>query len=141
MFYSMIILFNRSGKLKDGKPIHLKAGSEFYFVNDANLVGDETQVSTTYTKELVDVGDKIYIDDGILSFTVVERFQDRVKCIVDNDGILGENKGINFPTHIIRELPAVSEKDKADIELALNLNVDFVSISCVRSIEDIEEVR
>ncbi|KAJ3195436.1 hypothetical protein HK101_000208 [Irineochytrium annulatum] len=130
----------RSGKLKE-KNVFLKAGSDFFFVNDPDLVGDHTKVSTTYTKELVKVGDKMYVDDGLLSFTVLERLEGAIRCSVDNSGYLGENKGINFPSYVIEELPAVSPKDAADITFAISQKVDFISVSCIRTIEDVEEVR
>ncbi|KAI9099745.1 pyruvate kinase [Phlyctochytrium arcticum] len=131
----------RSGKLANGEPVNLTTGDEFYFVNDPDMIGDGTKVSTSYTKELVKVGDKIYVDDGLLSFTVIERLEASIRCKVDNTGLLGENKGINFPSHIIEDLPAVSEKDKEDVSFALNQEVDFISVSCIRNIEDVEEVR
>ncbi|KAJ3118602.1 hypothetical protein HDU96_000063 [Phlyctochytrium bullatum] len=81
----------RSGKLKE-KNVFLKAGDDFYFVNDENLTGDNT-------------------------------------------------RGINFPSYVIEELPAVSAKDAADIRFAISQGVDFISVSCIRNIEDIEEVR
>ncbi|KAJ3109099.1 hypothetical protein HDU97_009217 [Phlyctochytrium planicorne] len=130
----------RSGKLKE-KNVFLKAGDDFYFVNDSELIGDNTRVSTTYTKELVKIGDKMYVDDGLLSFTVLERLDNAIRCRVDNSGYLGENKGINFPSYVIEELPAVSAKDAADISFAISQGVDFLSVSCIRTIEDIEEVR
>ncbi|KAI8816277.1 pyruvate kinase [Fimicolochytrium jonesii] len=131
----------RSGKLKNGEPVTLHAGDEFFFVNDASVVGDNTRVSTSYTKEIVKEGDKIYIDDGLLSFTVLERLADSIRCKVDNSGILGESKGINFPGAFINELPAISEKDKTDIAFALDQDVDFISVSCIRNVEDVEELR
>lgn len=131
----------RSGKLKDGNPVYLEAGQEFSFVNDLNVVGDNTKVSVTYTKKLVDVGDNIYVDDGLLSFKVVERGDDVIKTIVLNSGLLGENKGINCPSHVIEDLPALSEKDRADIYFALDHQADFISVSCIRSFADVEEAR
>ncbi|RKO94027.1 pyruvate kinase [Blyttiomyces helicus] len=131
----------RSGKLVNNQPVKLHAGDDFYFVNDPSVIGDNTKVSTTYTKELVKVGDKMFVDDGALSFTVVERLEDSIRCKVDNTGILGPDKGINFPSHVIEELPAVSEKDARDITFAIEQGVDFISVSCIRNIEDVEEVR
>ncbi|TPX30537.1 pyruvate kinase [Synchytrium microbalum] len=131
----------RTGSLKDEKPVFLKGGDSFFFINDVNEVGDNTKISTTYTKELVSVGDKMYIDDGLLSFTVVERLPNSIRTIVDNSGWLGENKGINFPSYIIEELPAVSPKDEEDILFAIKLGVDFLSVSCIRNVSDVEEVR
>ncbi len=130
----------RSGPLLDGKPVHLHAGSTFYVVN-SETIGDETKVATTYTKKLLAVGDKIVIDDGLISLSVVERVDEGVKCIVDNNGILGEYKGINFPSHVIEDLPAVSEKDAQDLQFALDMQCDFISVSCIRNIQDVAEVR
>jgi pyruvate kinase len=64
-----------------------------------------------------------------------------VKTIVETDGILGENKGINFPQLMIRDLPAVSEKDKNDILFAIENECDFVSVACLRDQADLQEVR
>ncbi|KAJ3411820.1 hypothetical protein HDV05_001662 [Chytridiales sp. JEL 0842] len=130
----------RSGKLKEPS-VWLEAGNDFFFVNEPNLIGDNTKVSTTYTKELVKVGDKIFVDDGLLSFTVVERKENAIRCRIENSGFLGENKGINFPSYIIEELPTISAKDAEDIAFAIEHGVDFLSISCIRTIEDVEEVR
>jgi pyruvate kinase len=51
-------------------------------------------VATNYEKEVVQVGDKIFVDDGHLSFTVLSRTDDGIRCIVDNSGYLGECKVI-----------------------------------------------
>ncbi|KAJ3035703.1 hypothetical protein HDV00_003464 [Rhizophlyctis rosea] len=134
----------RTGRLRDGGPVKLKSGQDFLFVNDLSIVGDETKasmVATTYTKKLLDVGDQVFIDDGLLSFTVTERLENAIKCKVGNSGLLGENKGINFPRHVIEDLPALSEKDKEDINLAIQQDVDFISVSCIRNIQDVETVR
>lgn len=56
-------------------------------------------------------------------------------------GVLGEYKGINFPSHVLEDLPAVSEKDALDLQFALDMECDFVSVSCIRNINDVEEVR
>lgn len=130
----------RSGKLKEPN-VYLEEGQDFFFVNDETVIGDNTRVSTTYTKELVKVGDKMYVDDGLLSFEVLERMPGAIRCRVENSGYLGENKGINFPSYVIEELPTVSPKDMKDIQFAIEQGVDFVSVSCIRHIEDVEEVR
>ncbi len=56
-------------------------------------------------------------------------------------GVLSANKGINFPERTIYDLPAVSAKDKEDLAFALTHNVDFVSVSCLRDEEDVQELR
>ncbi|KAI8930211.1 pyruvate kinase [Entophlyctis helioformis] len=131
----------RTGKLANGGPVYLRKGDEFFFVNDQSVLGDHTKVATTYTRELVQVGDKMCVDDGLLSFAVVERLENSIRCIVENNGVLGENKGINFPERTIEDLPTISPKDSQDIQFALKHDVDFISISCIRDIEDMTEVR
>lgn len=134
----------RSGKLKDGlNQIHLVAGQEFYFYNDPSILGDENGVSTTYTKPVLKAGDRIYIDDGLLSFTVIDRVDsiNGIKCRVDNTGYLGASKGITFPSFVFDELPAISDRDHEDIKLALELDLDLISVSCIRNIDDVEELR
>ncbi|RKO97924.1 hypothetical protein CXG81DRAFT_28751 [Caulochytrium protostelioides] len=130
----------RSGRLRDGKPVFLNAGDEFLFVND-DVLGDQKQISTSYPGQLVNVGDRIYVDDGILSFEVLERLPTGVRTRVCNSGTLGENKGINFPQHSVDDLPAISAKDRTDLQYAIKAGVDFVSVSCIRNIEDVEEAR
>ncbi|KAJ3198751.1 hypothetical protein HDU82_001052 [Entophlyctis luteolus] len=130
----------RTGKLCKTE-VYLTQGSEFLFVNDQSVVGDETKVSSTYTKELLKVGDKLFVDDGLLSFTVKERTPEGILCSVDNSGFLGEFKGINVPAYVVDEIPAVSANDAADISFAMKQNVDFITVSCIREIEDVQEVR
>ncbi|KAJ3289482.1 pyruvate kinase [Rhizoclosmatium globosum] len=130
----------RTGKLAEHE-VYLNAGDDFTFVNDQSIVGDKTKVSSTYTKELLKVGDKLFVDDGLLSFTVKERVANGILCSVDNSGYLGEFKGINMPDYVVEELPTVSAKDAADIAFAMKLNVDIITVSCIRSLEDIQEVR
>ncbi len=48
--------------------MHLRAGDDFYVVNDENTIGDETRVATTYTKKLLEIGDKIGMDLQCRSF-------------------------------------------------------------------------
>lgn len=137
----------RSGRLAGGKPVKLtkgllaNKGSEFQFVNDVNLLGDATQVATTYTKELVHKGDVICVDDGMLSFVVVDRLDNSIKTIVETSGILGENKGITFPHNVIRDLPAISAQDKQDVAFAIEHKIDFISVSSLRDTEDVKELR
>ena len=90
----------RTGKLKDGKEVDLTEGQEFTFFNDEpGKLGDATGVSTTYPclAESVSIGDSIMVDDGLLSFRVIELGPTWVRCRLENSGRLGETKGINLP--------------------------------------------
>ncbi|KAJ3223526.1 hypothetical protein HK099_001004 [Clydaea vesicula] len=130
----------RCGKLVEGKPVFLEEGQDFTFLNDPNAVGDNTRCATSYSEHIVRSGDKIYVDDGMLCFTVVERVEEGVLCKVDNSGWLGENKGINLPRHFL-DLATITQKDKLDIQFAMENKCDFLSISCIRDVSDVEELR
>ena len=60
-------------------PIQLHKCDEFCFFNDTSILGNKSQVATTYTKELLQPGDRIAVDDGLLSFEVIERIENGVK--------------------------------------------------------------
>lgn len=130
----------RTGQVQDG-PLMLKKGDDFFFVNDLTVMGDKSRVATTYTKDLCQIGDHLVIDDGAVSFVVVERLENSIKTTVQNNGYLSANKGINFPERSIDDLPALSSKDKDDVKFAIQQGVDFVSVSCLRDEEDIQELR
>ena len=89
----------RTGKLKDGKEVTLKQGQEFTLVCDEQIIGDNTQVYAHYENlpKVIAQGDTILIDDGLLSMTVKQVSEGRVKCVVLNSGVLGETKGVNLP--------------------------------------------
>ena len=112
----------RTGKLKDGKPVYLEVGSKFTFVNDPSFIGNSSAVASSYTRRIVQPGDNIYVDDGLLSFTVdsIDEQLNQVHCTVDNSGFLGENKGINLPGYLPEDLPALREKDIEDIKVTSN---------------------
>jgi len=63
-----------------------------------------------------------------------------VHTVILNDGILGETKGVNLPG-VTNTLPAVTEKDKADIAFGIKNDVDFIAASFIRKPADVEEIR
>jgi pyruvate kinase len=131
----------RVGKFKDGA-VELKQGQEFTITTDPNVVGDERRVSTTYTglPHDVKIGDQILLDDGLIALRVEERNGRNITCSVINGGLLKEKKGINLPGVAISE-PSLTAKDKKDLNFGLELGVDFVALSFVRSAKDIIELK
>ena len=104
--------------------------------------GDERQVSTTYQALPRDCrrGDTILLDDGLIALQV-ERVDDTdVVCTVTDGGVLKANKGINLPGVAV-SAPALSEKDRHDVDWGLENGVDFVALSFVRRPEDVLELR
>ena len=79
------------------------------------------------------------IDDGNLSFEVIGR-QDRIlELLAENKGEITSGKGVNFPG-VTLNIPAVTEKDLADLKLALDLEIDWIAMSFIRNVEDAEPI-
>jgi len=132
----------RTIKLENGNDVNLVAGQEFTFTTDITVVGNKDVVAVTYagfSKDLT-VGDTILIDDGLIEMEVIATTDADVKCKVLNNGALGENKGVNLPGVSVK-LPALSEKDKADLKFGCEQGVDFVAASFIRKEEDVKEIR
>ncbi|EMP38926.1 Pyruvate kinase muscle isozyme [Chelonia mydas] len=89
---------------------------------------------------VVDVGSKIYIDDGLISLQVKGKGADYVLTEVENGGMLGSKKGVNLPGAAV-DLPAVSEKDIQDLKFGVEQDVDMVFASFIRKAADVHAVR
>lgn len=133
----------RTGMLYTGKneKIQIKDGQKFTLVNE-DVVGDENRVSVSY-KELykdVEPGTKILVDDGAIELKVDEIVDKDIVCTVVHGNPLGSRKTMNLPGTIIR-LPALAEKDIADLKTACEHEYDYVAISFARNLDDIAQVR
>ena len=125
----------------ESKTVELAAGEDFTLtVEDAP--GTAQRVSVTYPKlhEEVSPGQEILIDDGLVAIRVQEIRGGDIVCHVENGGTLSANKSINIPgAHI--QLPALTEKDVADIRFGVENDFDFIAASFVRRAADVEAVR
>ena len=125
----------------DVKSVSLEAGDTFTLTT-RDEVGDQKHVSVTYPKlhEELEPGQEILIDDGLVAIRV-DKIQDGdILCTVENGGTLSANKSINIPgVHI--HLPALTEKDVADIRFGVENDFDFIAASFVRQASDVEAVR
>ena len=131
----------------DVTTIHIRAGQQLTLSTDVAMQskGDETTVYVTY-KTLADelsVGQKIFVDDGLLSLEVASTNpkEGTVLCIAHNDAHLGQQKGVNIPYPFISNLPAVTEQDAIDLKFAAEQGVDFIFASFIRKAADVVEVR
>jgi pyruvate kinase len=130
----------RLGNVANG-PVRLEQDQEFT-ITTRDVPGDATICSTTYAGLPGDVkpGDPILIDDGRVRLEVVKADDTDVVTRVRVAGPISNQKGINLPGVAV-SVPALSEKDVADLRWALHLTVDFVALSFVRSAADAEDVR
>jgi pyruvate kinase len=129
----------RLGKFAAG-PHDLAVGDVFTITTE-DVVGTKDVSSTTY-KGLpgdVSVGDAILIDDGKVGLEVTAVDGPRVTTKVTVPGPVSNNKGINLPGVAV-SVPALSEKDIEDLRFALQLGVDMVALSFVRSAADADDV-
>lgn len=132
----------RTIKLVNGEDVKIVTGQEFTITTDKTVIGDNTRVAVTYEGFARDLkaGDTVLIDDGLLAFTVKEVVGNEVKCIAQNNGELGENKGVNLP-NVSVSLPALSEKDINDLKFGCEQGIDFVAASFIRKADDVRAVR
>ena len=130
----------RIGTFKDGK-ITLKTGDTFILTTE-DVEGDSTRVSVTYADlpSQLKVGDRVLIDDGRLELTVKELTDTDVVCVVVTGGTLTNRKGVNIPgVHL--DIPYLSERDMADLRFGVEMDVDYVAASFVRSADDVVAMR
>lgn len=134
----------RTGKLKEHKPVPLKAGQEIIVTSDPNLLGDEKMISIDYTDlcNSVQPGFYILIADGNISLSInkIDKEKNQCICVVNNSAMLGENKNVHLPGAKIT-LPAVSEKDKSDLLFGVKKGVDSIAASFIRTADDVRQIR
>uniref|UniRef100_A0A8C1V0B1 Pyruvate kinase n=1 Tax=Cyprinus carpio TaxID=7962 RepID=A0A8C1V0B1_CYPCA len=86
-------------------------------------------------------GSRVFIDDGLLALKVMEIGETWVETRVENGGTLGSRKGVNLPGAELVNLPAVSDRDRADLLFGVEQDVDIIFASFIRSAEDVRAVR
>ena len=97
---------------------------------------DQIEVSHVELVEALRVGDRVLLDDGRIELAVRAVSDGRAEASVVRGGLLGERKGISVPGRPL-PLPALTEKDVADLRLGVELEVDYVALSFVRRPEDV----
>ena len=124
------------------EPIHYKVGDmvKIFGRPDVDSTKDIVNVSYPDFARDVKVGDHVLFDDGALDMVIVESAGPMLVAQVQNEGELGSRKSVNVPGEHI-ELPALTEKDKANILLAIEEDIDFIAHSFVRSAADVLAVQ
>jgi len=131
----------RTGRLTGHQPIELKSGTSL-IITPRDIAGTPTRISTTFPDLASEVttGARILLRDGLIELRVRTVRGKDVVCDVLNGGMLGEHQGINLPGTAL-SIPAMTEKDRKDLEFGLNHGVDAVALSFVRSAADLTMVR
>lgn len=125
---------------KDGK-ILLKDNDEFTFTTE-DIIGDETRVGVNY-KGLIDdlcVGDKILVNNGLVSFVVEELSGKEAHCRVLIGGELSNQKSMSFPGKVLKQT-FLSEQDKKDILFGIENDVDYIAASFVSCKQDMLDIK
>ncbi len=129
----------RVGKFESGS-IPLKTGSTVT-VTTRRLTGKPGLIPSQYKSLHKDVkpGERILLDDGNLALRVLDVKGTEVRCKVVEGGVLSNHKGMNLPNSKL-STSALTDKDRADVRLAVEADVDFVALSFVRQVRDVQQL-
>ena len=124
------------------EPIKYKAGDMVKIFGRPEMETSKDIVNVSYPDITKDVkkGDDLLFDDGAIDMKVVENTGPMLVAEVENDGVLGSHKSVNVPGEHI-DLPALTDKDKRNIKLAIDEDIDFIAHSFVRSAADVNAVQ
>jgi pyruvate kinase len=121
-------------------PLTLTRGDDVVVTGGEASRDGELPVSPAVIGEVLLPGHEVLIDDGLVRLYVDRVEGGRALCTVVVGGPVTSHKGVNLPGVPV-PIPSLTQKDRADLELALSLGVDFVALSFVRSAADVHELR
>ena len=135
----------RTGLLVDGKKVAVKTGDKIVVTaqpTSEDFHGTSEHISLDYLAlpSEVEKGSLILIDDGLVALEVESVDGQDMTCVVKNDGLIGERKGVNMPNVNI-SLPAITERDRQDILFGLTENIDYIAASFIRDGESVRGIR
>ena len=128
----------RIGELAE--PVVLEPGEEVVVAGEDVARGDDVPVAPAVLGSVLEPGHDILVDDGLVRLRVDRVEGGRALCHVVTGGHVEEHKGVNVPG-VVLPVPSLTEKDLADLEFALGLDVDYVAQSFVRSGADVAALR
>ncbi|KAH8816489.1 pyruvate kinase [Xylogone sp. PMI_703] len=135
----------RTGNTAGDVDIPISAGTELNITTDEKYATacDDKNMFVDYANitKVIEPGRIIYVDDGVLAFDVLSIPDDKtIRVRARNNGKISSKKGVNLPNTDV-DLPALSEKDKADLRFGVKNNVDMIFASFIRRGEDIKAIR
>ncbi|KAG6022612.1 Pyruvate kinase [Claviceps sp. Clav32 group G5] len=135
----------RTGNTRNDEDIPISAGKVMNITTDekysTSCDTENMYVDYKNITKVIEPGRVIYVDDGVLAFDVLSIKDDKtVEVRARNNGCISSRKGVNLPNTDV-DLPALSEKDKADLKFGVKNNVDMVFASFIRRAQDIKDIR
>jgi pyruvate kinase len=128
----------RIGELPE--PVTLDRGEEVVVAAEESANDGELPVSPTAVGEVLQRGHDILIDDGLIRLKVESVERGRARCTVVTGGVVAAHKGVNVPGVPV-PIPSLTRKDMDDLDFALDMGVDYVALSFVRSAADVRDLK
>ena len=130
----------RVGSFVDGQAT-IGHGSKFTLDRDP-APGDAKRVCLPHPElfEVLEAGQRLLINDGKIRLRVTEAKKDRIVCTAEVGGVISDRKGVNVPDAEV-PIPALTEKDRADLAFAVEQGADWIALSFVQRPEDLTEAR
>jgi pyruvate kinase len=130
----------RIGTFAD-KEVRIVAGEQFVFDTNPEP-GDATRVFLPHPEIFAGAkkGDSLLLNDGRLRVEITKAEPTRIETKIIYGGALSNRKGVNLPDTVLA-IPALTEKDRADLEAAASLGVDWIALSFVQRAEDVAEAQ
>ncbi|GMT09049.1 hypothetical protein PFISCL1PPCAC_346, partial [Pristionchus fissidentatus] len=134
----------RTGPVKDHIPVVLKERDGFIVSVDVTgkqyCVQGQIYIDYPLIAEQLDIGQDLFIDDGVICLRVLAKHPEGLHCEVITGGELGSHKGINLPSVRV-QLPILSERDEEDIKLGMEEHIDMIFASYVRDKKEVWTVK
>src|SRR5437762_4558464 len=122
--------------------LDLKPGQKFTLTVRGERSEEQRSVDVNYENFVKDINvdDVVLLDNGAIQMKVLAKQGNKVECEVLTEGTLGSRRHINLPGVKV-SLPALTSKDLGDVEIGLQLGVDYIALSFVREAKDIQQLK